>query len=271
MRSRVIQGWLATCAVAAIGLLASQLISEASAAARGQPSKPAPNVAAKVSAEKEVAAAARAEAKVLRAQLQTMRDYDERLVATVYWSLGTVTALFLALIGFNWWSNTRSYQRDKDALRQELKGLQEQHLARLETQIGEAISKRIDEVRTEAVMASKAVAAELGSQIGQTANDVVRLDMTIEIMEGADWERRGVITNALRSCCKCLRMQIQHPVLSWRLSRSLDVMDRLLRNPDLAIDANQRGEITRVLKELPAEHTPSQERLMTLLRQVRSG
>ena len=59
----------------------------------------------------------------LRAQLELMHQYDQRLLSTVYWSLTVVVALVLALITIIGFLNLRVYERDKAALKQELVGL----------------------------------------------------------------------------------------------------------------------------------------------------
>ena len=56
---------------------------------------------------------------MLRAQLEVMKQYDQRLLNTVYWALGTLAAVAAALVGFGWFANFRVYERDKNALAQE--------------------------------------------------------------------------------------------------------------------------------------------------------
>src|SRR6266849_9833581 len=45
------------------------------------------------------------EVQALRAQLEVMRRYDDRILSTVYWSLGTVVLLAVLLYGFSWYTN----------------------------------------------------------------------------------------------------------------------------------------------------------------------
>lgn len=57
----------------------------------------------------------------LKAQLDEMRRSEDRLLATVHWSLGIVVTLAVGLALFGWWSASRVYQRDIASLRDELK------------------------------------------------------------------------------------------------------------------------------------------------------
>ena len=59
---------------------------------------------------------------ILKAQLQTMQTSDQRLLTSVYWSLGIVGGVALLLVGYSWFTNMRIYERDKSALTQELEG-----------------------------------------------------------------------------------------------------------------------------------------------------
>ena len=69
---------------------------------------------------------------MLEAQLKVMREYDARLLHTVYWSLTTVATLTLVLVGFGWFVNFRVYERDKASLLHELNVLVRENLARIE-------------------------------------------------------------------------------------------------------------------------------------------
>jgi hypothetical protein len=58
---------------------------------------------------------------VLRAQLQTMKEYEQQLLTTVHWSLAGVFLLVVVVAGVNWFANYRLYERDRDALRESLR------------------------------------------------------------------------------------------------------------------------------------------------------
>ena len=51
-----------------------------------------------------------------------MRDYQEQFIEIVLWALATVLAMALGLSAFSWWTNKTAAQRDREALRQELRG-----------------------------------------------------------------------------------------------------------------------------------------------------
>lgn len=55
-----------------------------------------------------------------RGELKTMREYHTSLLDTVYWSLGTIVALALLLIGSSWYANLRIYENDKARIQEEV-------------------------------------------------------------------------------------------------------------------------------------------------------
>ena len=57
---------------------------------------------------------------LMEKELQVSKDFTEHILATVYFSLGTVVLVLFAMVGFGWFQNIRAYERDKEALSQSL-------------------------------------------------------------------------------------------------------------------------------------------------------
>lgn len=59
------------------------------------------------------------EAIALKAQVELMRHYDQRLLNTVYWALGGMGAVVLLVVGLGWYTNFRLYKRDVEDLKKD--------------------------------------------------------------------------------------------------------------------------------------------------------
>jgi hypothetical protein len=106
------------------------------------------------------------EIELLKRELEISRGFQSDLLSTVYWSLGIALALTVILIGYNWYSKNKEFERDKNALRSELTATVKNELATVDqdnrtallderTRVDDAITSlrtelrgRIDEVVT---------------------------------------------------------------------------------------------------------------------------
>ena len=61
------------------------------------------------------------ELKVLQRQLEDSRKFQDQILATVFWSLGTLATVATLLVGFGWFVNFRVYERDKASIERELR------------------------------------------------------------------------------------------------------------------------------------------------------
>lgn len=54
----------------------------------------------------------------LQAEVQVLKEFTQHILSTVYFALGTVVVVLVAMSGFGWYQSARVYERDKEALSQ---------------------------------------------------------------------------------------------------------------------------------------------------------
>src|SRR5205823_1171923 len=102
-------------------------LAEAQPLAASPPSAPAISAAPSSTPQRVDLEVAR-----LQGQLDTLRTFHDSMLNTVYWALATIATLAVLLVGYNWFTNYRMAEREKQALRQELVALIETNLSELQ-------------------------------------------------------------------------------------------------------------------------------------------
>ncbi len=230
------------------------------------------------------------EAAILRAQLDVMRQYDERLLQTVYWALGTALALVVFAASAGWYVNVRLYEREKEALRSELhlaletkiRDISEsvqQDVQEAQTSLDDALTdmgkdlreqtnRRFQEIEKLAREAGKAAADTLQAQFKQMQHDMMYMENTTLRRDAETWRERGVHTNELRAYIRSLSLATQLMEFSsaneWLVARALEGIQGALEAGGRP-DVQGLTKITALLGTLPDEYSIEVERLRALL------
>jgi len=216
---------------------------------------------------------------VLRAQLSDAQRFQEQVLSTVYWSLGTLGAVAVLLVGFGWWTNFRVYERDKQSLERELRSilldalrqLKDEHQAVAEKQYSELSQKLSEAVlssekristATEALIETSekqilAQVAQVKSSYNTLRNDVRKLDLAAQLQERLGALSKELYRNALQSSVSALELANQ-------IGDEFDVGDVLdlvaedintvLRGNDRPIDNFLVGQLVAALDAVEGTH-----------------
>ncbi len=219
---------------------------------------------------------------ILRAQLETMREYHLTLISTVYWTLGVVGGLTLALLAFASYVNWRISGRERDALRADLLGQIDQKSAEISRNLeGEAsearreigrildISRERVESRTTEVLdeltasikeevsgldtAMERKVSPISRDIRELKYQVHQQELGIIAREADHWELTGVKANCMRSWIDYAQKanSFDDRPQDWRVEKALKEIAELLAGgyiPDAQILGNL-DELLGVLGE----------------------
>lgn len=168
-------------------------------------------------------AASHGQVKLLKAEIEVIKSYQESLLLTVYWALGTLATIAAVLVGFGWFANFRIYERDKAALVQELRSVIDAELQKskqaVESHIAES-AKAIPDLVTRELQTSL---TSFRKDLEETLNGLTKkvdaharalgrglqeLDFELRELEHKSWLKQQVMTNALRTARKMLQIAL---------------------------------------------------------------
>lgn len=204
----------------------------------------------------------------LRAQLVLMERYDQRLLATVYWSLGGVVTIAVLLIGFGWFANNRVYERDRAALSQEVSGTIDHRMSEIERNISDSFASIREELQQISQSVVTAETSRITAQLQSVSHAVDDLRYEFEREEANRWTAQGVYANALMSGSRMLEIAVAS-LGNFAIAEALEVMRAALKN-GAEPDAQDAGDIHRVLENLPAEFAADVQNLKEALKHRRA-
>jgi hypothetical protein len=187
----------------------------------------------------------------LRAQLDLMRQFDDRLLSTVYWSLGGMITIVVLIAGFSWFANNRLHEKDKAILRQELESI---------------IREEMSKARAELAKAAREAAK---SELNTLSEDIKFIKFELLETEANQWESKGVYANVLTTSRQMLDAIKDIGWPTFRVAKALEVMRTALK-AGAKPSAREASEITVILDQLPTEYSVDVENLRSLIKQARA-
>jgi len=111
----------------------------------------------------------------LEAALLVVRDYNDDFMSVIVWSLSSVCALYLLLVGFNWFQSVKIIKRDFLSLESDLRNTIKSRLDEYCEQIDSRISGLHDSIGDVSKEASEKAASRLISPLSTNLNHVLIL------------------------------------------------------------------------------------------------
>jgi hypothetical protein len=215
----------------------------------------------------------------LRAQNAIIREYQQDLLTTVYWSLGGLGVIAGLLLGFGWFANFRIYERDKAALRQDILGVLREEVAKEHTMIAAALSKsdehlrsRLDEISAAASEAAESAAKSVEGRLQMLREHIDRrltdIELDVTELEADQWAAQKVFTNELRAAVKMVRLA-QKLDQEWQISRGLDRVHQSLKS-GADPDADLSRSVVAMLDSLPPSYSTEVDTLKSAVKSARS-
>ena len=216
---------------------------------------------------------------VVKAELEITRKFQEQLLSTVFWSLGTLAAVAVLLVGYSWWNNSRNYDRDKISFEREIRSLLTEAAAKLSDEQRAAIKTTLDSLdrklgertrEAEAKLSSSTTAAieasgqqitaqltQIKASLAGVRTELDKLHLAAHLQDHLKTRAGGSYRNALQDSVTALEMALKIGD-QYEVGNVLDLVSEdvttILSGKDLPIDNFLIGQLVQVLDSIKGPH-----------------
>lgn len=216
---------------------------------------------------------------IAKAELAASRRFQDQVLTTVYWSLGTIAGLAILLVGYGWWTNFRIYDRDKQSLERELRVLLTQEANEMKEQFRVDIGKQFSDtsaslakdLQTAEARVSKSLENLLESNEKKTLallsqltkkhegmlEQIHKLELTNKINERQEAVNGKLYRNALQDSVTALGIALKLSY-DYEVGEVLDLVaediNNALANKKDPIDNFLIGQLAEVLDKVQGSH-----------------
>jgi hypothetical protein len=186
--------------------------------------------------------------------LELTAQFDQRILSTVYWCLGTLITVFLFLIGYNWFANFRAHERDLRTLKEEIKNTVDKATETISSAVQSSLEAQIE---SRIAPIKQALATLKGASLKE---DVQR------------WMDKKVYINALRLQVAYLR-HADESNTPYQINEGLDMLQNIFKiisgEGQTKPDAGLIGETAAMLQAISARNPTLVANLQSQLSDLR--
>ncbi len=193
----------------------------------------------------------------LENQIKIMKDYNDSILSTVYWSLGICLAIGILLVGYGWFVNFRIYERDKNILKQEIKNYIKIQFLEIQNKINEDLKTK-----------EKIIEDNLINKIRDVNRELNIIKYELEGEKAKKWIPK-IYSNALHHYSEMLRIGID---LNNRyyIQETLDnIMEALNSKQKFDIEAMQ--SVLDSISNIPIKYQTHAESIKNLIKNIQTN
>lgn len=186
---------------------------------------------------------------VLERQQDLLNDVNGKILNTIYWALGGLITVFLAIVGLNFFQNFSLNKQRFDGLKKEVEAQVKEEMAKVETKNNQSFTTLSTKVESQIASQVKIGQQSLETKVQdlrEIVNDLRRESLISKAFEYKKHTQLGYLINLT----EVLNTDVKSK--SWRLGESLELvlecLDTCYKTPDAL------AELQRVLNTLPIEY-----------------
>lgn len=211
----------------------------------------------------------------LRAQLDIVRDYQDRFVGIVMWSLGAVVTMTIGLLAFGWYTNKTNYERDRDAVRQERETLRHElraflsdEIRRVTQEVNGSIAENEKAIQQRVEKTALASIQKLSSKLDSTTARILEIEHDNLEREAKEALKEKNPRWAVYKYCELLDSSVRRQADHYEVPDILDSIKSALATPGIKMYADDVTNTVEALNRLPAKYQAASERLVEIVKSL---
>ena len=147
---------------------------------------------------------------ILKSQINLITSYQDKLLSTVYWSLGGIITLTVLLIGFNWFINIRNQDKEIENLKNTIRNQINDAKSELKTDVNNSLDTKIK------------------TTVSRLEGKIIYLEIDISQQKCEKWILTKVYANALREQSNILKLLSSQSHSDYRTSSAFEKIFEIL-------------------------------------------
>jgi hypothetical protein len=202
------------------------------------------------------------EVQVLKAQLETTKQFQDAFLSMAQWTLGSTIAVALALGAFAWHTNKSNYERDREALQTEVRGLSQQ----LRSEIQAALEERETHIRDSVLRSIEPKIGSLRALVNRVESDTLDLKEESIEREAEEAQKEGRHRWALRKYSELISLHVHREQTQYFAAEIVDKIRAIAKDPSADLDADAVTQAIDALNQLPGAQQSAAEQIIALLK-----
>jgi len=209
---------------------------------------------------------------VLKAQVETMREFIHHILATVYWSLASVVVIAVVLVGFGWFTNYKLHERELTSLRQELMNSLESRVNAFSSDFTKKSQLSIEQLTAQSVnAATRKIEQSISSvrrELESCRQSISQLRIESLNAEARYWELKNIPANVFFANLRMLKLAIGTKS-DTEIGSALESMRHVLEGGTSLYHVHI-PMVVELMNSLPDKYSPQAEALRFALKDVKT-
>lgn len=203
---------------------------------------------------------------LLKQEVELLKNYNQQLLNTIYWSIGAVFTLALFVVGAGWYVNFRLYEKDKNEIQRSLNESLGRRFAQETEALKEQFQQEASSIKDIAKKTGEKTASVLQKQFSNMQQEMLHMQYKMLEQEAKSWRDKKVFSNEFYTYSQMLAIakQLYQPGWEWLLSATIEGMQKSLKS-GAEPDVEEVRKTTKVMDSLDKSYLIEVSKLKELL------